>query len=130
MILNISMLKFQKHYFIAAILLFIIEICIALFVHDKIVRPYIGDLLAVVLIYCFIKAFFTTSVFATAIGVLLFAYIVELLQYFNIVTKLGLQHSTVARIIIGSSFSWADLLAYTAGVAAILLIEKGILKNR
>jgi uncharacterized membrane protein len=118
------LLKFHKHYFIAAILLFIIEVCIALFVNDKIVRPYIGDFLVVILIYCFVKAFFTTPVFATAIGVLLFAYLIELLQYFNIVTKLGLQHSKAAVIIIGSSFEWADLLAYTAGIIITVMIEK------
>lgn len=123
------MFLLNKKYLLAAMLLFIVEVLIALYVHDEIIRPYIGDLLVVTLIYCFIKAFFNSGVWATAIAVLLFAYTVELLQYFRIVEKLGLQHSTPARIIIGSSFSWADLLAYTAGIALVLVAEKFVLKN-
>jgi hypothetical protein len=124
------MLKFNKYYFIAAILLFIIEVCIALFVHDTIIRPYVGDFLVVILIYFFVKSFISTPVFATAIGVLLFACAVEVLQHFSIVEKLGLQHSASAKIIIGNSFEWLDIVAYTAGIAAVLFIEKKILQNK
>ena len=105
-------------------LIFIIEILIARFAHDRIVRPYIGDLLVVILIYCFIKSFFDTPVLKTALGVLLFAYIVEILQSFDIITKLGLQDIGWARIAIGTSFAWIDLVAYTAGIALVICIEK------
>ncbi len=97
---------------------------IALFVHDNFIRPYAGDLLVVILIYCFIKAFFTTPVMKTAIAVLLFACLIEILQYFNLADKLGLQHSNVARTIIGSSFDWKDLAAYVAGTLLLLAIER------
>ena len=107
-----------------AVLIFIIEILIARFAHDRIVRPYIGDLLVVILIYCFIKSFFDTPVLKTALGVLLFAYIVEILQSFDIITKLGLQDIGWARIAIGTSFAWIDLIAYTAGIALVICIEK------
>ena len=117
-------LKFSPFYFIAALLLFITEVLIALFVHDQFIRPYIGDFLVVILIYCFVKSFLNTQVIPTAIGVLLFAYTVELLQYFRIVEVLGLQHSRAARIIIGSSFEWQDILAYTLGILMVVLVEK------
>ena len=119
-----SLLQFNKRYFLLAVLIFIIEILIARFAHDRIVRPYIGDLLVVILIYCFIKSFFDTPVLKTALGVLLFAYIVEILQSFDIITKLGLQDIGWARIAIGTSFAWIDLIAYTAGIALVICIEK------
>jgi Protein of unknown function (DUF2809) len=127
--MSYPVLKFSPFYFISALLLFITEVLIALFVHDQFIRPYFGDFLVVILIYCFVKSFLDTPVVPTAIGVLFFAYTVELLQYFRIVEVLGLQHSRAARIIIGSSFEWQDMLAYTLGVLAVVLVEKGNIKN-
>lgn len=97
---------------------------------DEIVRPYIGDMLVVILIYCFVKTFVNANVLSTAIGVLLFSFLIETLQYLKIVELLGLQQYKIARIIIGTSFSWADILMYTIGIAIVLAIEKGIeIKN-
>ena len=44
-------------YLAASIIVFIIELIIALYVHDRIIRPYIGDMLVVVLVYCFVRVF-------------------------------------------------------------------------
>jgi hypothetical protein len=117
-------LQFNKNYFLLFLLLLVIEILIALFVNDSFIRPYIGDVLVVILIYCFIKSFFSIPVMKTAITVLLFACTIEALQYFNLVDKLGLQHSNIARIIIGSSFDWKDIGAYVAGTLLLLVIER------
>lgn len=117
-------LKFNSKYFLGAVLIFGAEVLIALYAHDTIVRPYIGDLLVVVLLYCMVKSVADTPVVATAVSVLVFSYIVEILQYFNIITILGLQHSGIARVIIGTSFEWIDLVAYTAGILLVLLTEK------
>jgi hypothetical protein len=119
-----TVLTFNLKYFIATVILFITELLIALYVHDNIIRPYIGDLLVVILIYCFVKSFFNFSAKNTAIGVLIFAYATEIMQYFHVVNLLGLQHSRIARIIIGTSFSWEDILVYTAGIIIVLLIER------
>lgn len=123
-------LKFSPFYAISTLLLFITEVLIALFVHDQFIRPYVGDFLVVILIYCFVKSFLNTPVVPTALGVLLFAYTVEVLQYFRIVEVLGLQHSRAARIIIGSSFEWLDMLAYTLGILMVILVEKKYTKNK
>jgi DNA integrity scanning protein DisA with diadenylate cyclase activity len=117
---------FKPFYLIAAVILFFVEVVIALYVHDQIIRPYAGDLLVVILIYCFVKSFVNTPVIPTAIGVLMFSYIIEVLQYFNIVALLGLQHSAMARVVIGTSFEWIDLVAYTLGIAIVVLAEKNI----
>jgi hypothetical protein len=111
-------------YGLLALLLFGIEVLIALYLHDRIIRPYIGDLLVVILIYCCVKAVINAPVFATALGVLLFAYAVETLQYFRVVDLLGLGHSKLARVIIGSSFEWMDMLAYTLGIGLVLILER------
>ncbi len=118
------MFLFKKHYFITTILLFLIEVGIALYIHDDFIRPYMGDVLVVLLLYCFIQSFFTFSVKATAVVVLLFSFTIEFLQYIHIVEKLGLQKYAIARTVLGTSFSWIDLLCYTIGVILIVLIEK------
>lgn len=115
---------FNKHYGLLALCLFIIEVCIALYVHDAIVRPYVGDVLVVILIYCFLKTFVDTPVLPTAIAVLVFAYVIEWLQYLQIVNWLGLQHNAIARTVIGTTFQWGDILAYTLGVIVVVVIEK------
>ena len=92
--------------------------------HDAFIRPYGGDFLVVMLIYCFEKSFFNTPPFITACWVLVFAYVVEISQYFHLVTLLGWDHSKAARIIMGTSFSFTDLLTYTLGIGTVLLIEK------
>lgn len=119
-------LKFNRNYFVLAILLFIIEILIAKYVHDRFIRPYMGDTLVVMLIYCFVKSFINKPVLPTALWVLAFAFLIETLQYFQIVNLLGLQHSKVASIMIGTSFAWMDIYAYIAGIIVILIIERVI----
>ncbi len=116
-------LKFNRLYFIQAVLLFCIELLIAGFVHDEIIRPYIGDLLVVVLIYCFVRSFLATAYLITALAVLLFSYTIEMLQYFHIVDILGLTDYKYASIVIGTSFAWADMLAYTIGISLVIFIE-------
>jgi len=54
------------------------------------------------LLFC--KGILTTPVVPTAIAVLLFSYAVETGQYLGLVYQLGLQHSRIARTIIGTSF--------------------------
>ncbi len=117
-------LTFSPRYFRVTLFLFLIEVLIALYAHDRIIRPYIGDLIVVILIYCFVKSFLNTPVWPTAIGVLIFSYTIEVLQYFDLVALLGLQDSKIARIVIGTSFAWADLLAYTVGIVILLFFER------
>jgi DNA integrity scanning protein DisA with diadenylate cyclase activity len=117
------MFGFYTRYFIPALLLFLIEFIIGADVHDAIIRPYGGDFLVVILLYCLIKSFINTPVLKTACGVLLFSYIVEISQYFHLVSLLGLQNSKIAKILLGTSFSFTDLLAYTLGILLVIIIE-------
>lgn len=117
-------IRFSLWYFIITIVLLIIEILIALYVRDAFIRPYFGDVLVVMLIYYFLRSFFPVKVLPGAIGVLAFAFLVEVLQYFQLVKILGLEHSVFFRIILGTSFAWEDMICYVAGFALILLFER------
>lgn len=125
-----DMLKFNATYFRLASFIFTVETLIALYVHDNFVRPYIGDFLVVILIYCFIKSFLDLKVIPTALFVLIFAVTIEFLQYLNIVEKLGFQDSKIARTVIGTSFSWADILTYLVGVIMVISVESFLYKEK
>ena len=118
------MLTFKTKYFLIAVALFIIEVLIALFVHDRFVRPYVGDFLVVILIYCAVRTFIKAAPAKIAPGVLLFSYTIEILQYFQIVDRLGLSRNVIAKTVIGYGFEWWDLVAYTLGIGLILFIDR------
>nr|WP_294942885.1 DUF2809 domain-containing protein [uncultured Mucilaginibacter sp.] len=117
------MYRFNKYYFGLAVLLFNIEVLIADFVHDSFIRPYGGDFLVVILVYCTVKAFIKSRLWITVIGVLVFSYVVEITQYYHLINKLGWENSAIARNLLGTTFRWEDMLAYTLGMALVLLIE-------
>ncbi|GAA4023510.1 DUF2809 domain-containing protein [Hymenobacter glaciei] len=118
------MLKFSKTYFLMAVGLFVVEIVIALYVHDRLIRPYAGDFLATILLYCMVRSVVSIRLKWAVAAVLFVSYLIEGLQYVDLLGRLGLQHSRLARIVLGSSFSWADMLAYTLGALAILMVER------
>jgi len=122
--------RFSLPYLLLAILIFVVEVLIALYVHDNLIRPYFGDVLVVVLIYCFVRSFIQAPVVPVALGVLVFSYLVEMLQYFKVVKLLGLEHSRAANIIIGNYFTWADIVCYTIGIGCTILVEKLITSGR
>ncbi|MBK8567293.1 MAG: DUF2809 domain-containing protein [Saprospiraceae bacterium] len=117
------MLKFNRKYFLLALLIFILEVLIALYVHDRFVRPYVGDVLVVILLYCFAKAFLDLPALHLALGVLAFSFAIEIMQFFEVVELLGLGSNQLARVVIGTSFAWEDFLAYTAGILVVIIVE-------
>ena len=118
------MFHFNIRYCLLTVLLFITEVLIARYMNDAIIRPYGGDFLVVILVYCFVKTFFNTPVLRTAIGTLIFAYLVEISQYFHLVDLLGWGNCKIARIVMGTYFTVVDLLMYTLGILLVLIIEK------
>lgn len=116
-------IRFSPFYFALFFMFFVFEVLIALYVRDNFVRPYLGDTLVVILIYSLVRSFVNSDISPTIIAVLLFSYCVEVMQYFNVVDLLGLGGSEFARIIFGTSFAWADMVAYTVGAAIIAIAE-------
>ena len=115
------MTKSQKRiiYFISTILLLAVEVCIALFVHDDFIRPYIGDVLVVVVIYTFIRIFIPERFRLIPLYIFVFAAGVEIAQYFDIVQILHLENNGFLSILIGSTFDIKDIICY--GVGCLLL---------
>lgn len=111
-------------YALCFVFLFIIETLIALYVRDSIIRPYVGDILVVILVYCFVRIFINKPLRWLPWAVLLFAYTVETLQYFQAADILKLQQNTVARTVVGSVFDWKDMLCYTIGCIPLFFIRK------
>ena len=112
----------NSKYILLTLLLLIIEITIAVFVRDQFIRPFFGDFLAVILVYCGLRIF-KQNILKTALISLFIAYFIEILQYFKFIEITGLIKYKVLAILIGNSFSWLDMLAYTLGFVFILLIE-------
>lgn len=110
-------------YIITTIILLSIEILIALFVHDKIIRPYIGDVLVVIVIYTFIRIWFPEGIRFLPLYVFIFAVCVEVLQYFELVKRLGLENNIFMRILIGSVFDLKDIICYGAGCILLGVYE-------
>jgi hypothetical protein len=117
--------RFNSTYFVLSVILFAAEVLIALYLRDAYIRPFGGDFLVVILIYCAVKSFLRCTVNRAVIFVLLFAYVIEILQYFHLVNLLGLEHSAIARIVLGTYFAWTDMLMYTLGMLLVWLIERG-----
>ncbi|MEL7648663.1 MAG: DUF2809 domain-containing protein [Sedimentibacter sp.] len=113
----------RVQYGIAFLILLITEAAIAIYVHDDFIRPYIGDVLVVGVVYCFARIFFPDGVKLMPLYVFLFAALVETLQYFQFVKMLGLEGNTLAKIIIGSTFDVKDIMCYFAGMLIIAALE-------
>ena len=116
-------MKFNKKYFIGFMLLFVIEILIAKYA-TGFLRHTIGDVLAVIFLYCLIKSFLKISVIKTAILVLVIAFIIEFLQLSNLQNMYPKEAEYYLKLTLGTSFSIGDLVAYLAGTLIILVIEK------
>lgn len=112
-------MKKRLFYFLAFILLLAVEIFIALFVHDRFVRPYIGDVLVVIVLYFLIRIFLPEGCGWLPGIIFLFATGVEILQYFRLVERLGLSDSRLMRAVLGSVYDFRDILCY--GVGCVLL---------
>ena len=120
---------FNPKYLLLTIIIFFIELAIALFVKDTVIRPFVGDVLVVVLIYCFFSIFLNFDHWKIAFGVLIFACCIEILQYFDYVKLLGLENNRILSVAMGRTFEWTDFLAYFTGFLVIILGEKLIRKQ-
>jgi hypothetical protein len=117
------MVTFNSKYLYSAIILFSIEVFIATFIHDGFIRPFIGDVLVVILIYTLVRSFWRIHPNIAIASVFIFACMVEWLQYLNIIDLLGIRQYKLLVIILGSSFDWNDILAYGVGAAIVLWWE-------
>lgn len=116
-------MKKRLIYTAAFVLLTAVEVLIALFVNDRFVRPYLGDVIVVWVVFCFAQIFLCHKVspYITAVGVFVFACLVEILQGIKIVELLGLGHIPFFRTLIGTQFDLKDIICYGAGTAILCI---------
>jgi hypothetical protein len=119
-----SFVRFHPGYFGIACVLFLVEAFIAFFIRDQFVRPLLGDLLVVVWLYTLVRAFCSLPKLQVALGVLLFAVGIEFSQWLGLVQWMGWEDSRVARIVLGQSFDWKDLVAYFIGTGLVLWLDQ------
>lgn len=110
-------LRFHRAHARVALLLFAVELSIALFVDDAFVRPYLGDVLVIPLVYCLVATFIQVRPVRLGLSVLGLAFAVEAAQYFALSSVLGLEGNPIARVVLGTSYSTLDLVAYAVGAA-------------
>lgn len=123
------MFTFRPKYGLLTIAFFIIEVLIAMYVNDSFIRPFFGDYLVVFLVYCFAFTFWNTHFVIVSTGVLLFCYLIETLQYFHFVHYMGWEKHKIITIVLGTGFSWYDIIAYTLGFFTILFVENQRLQS-
>ncbi len=116
-------MKRRIGYAAAMVLLIITEVLIALYVHDDFVRPYFGDMLVVIAVYCAVRIFIPVKCKLLPLYVFIFAGGVELLQYFDLVGKLGLENNVFLRTLLGSVFDVKDIACYAVGCIALGIYE-------
>ena len=117
------MIQFNWKFFAAGLALLAMLGFIALYVKDPLVRPFLGDSLAVIWLYTELRAFLKLEAITLASLSLALACAIEFAQYANLLSLLGLQHIPSLRIILGSTFDPLDLAAYGLGWALIIAVH-------
>jgi hypothetical protein len=93
-------IRLSRPYLLLTLGIFALELFIALEVHDAFVRPFVGDVLVVVLIYCAVRRHRRFNLFG------------------------ALEHNAVLRTVIGTHADPLDVLAYAIGTGLIVLVER------
>ena len=124
------MYKKRLSYFLIFCSLMAVEVCIALFVHDSFIRPYVGDMLVTLLLCCMARVAVPEKMRLLPLYVLLFAACVEIGQYFDVVALLGLADNRLISIALGRTFSWLDLVCYTVGCVAASGLDAILIRSR
>lgn len=120
--------KLRFIYFLILIILVTIEVLIALYVHDNIIRPYAGDVIVTGVLCSFFRIFFPTRPKTLPLLTAALAASVEFLQYFDFVSLLGLSDIRFFSILLGRTFDWLDVVCYFIG--GLIFFEAEYLTRR
>ena len=121
-------MKKRLPYIIVTVIIFITEFLIALYVHDGIIRPYIGDVLVTALLCTLVRSIYIKPIPKLWLWVFAFSVFVEVTQYFRLADLLGIQNRVI-RTIMGTDFAFMDIVCYFVGCLAFFLIEKLVRKR-
>lgn len=126
---HITMKHIHLRYAIPALILFIIEIIIAVFVNDRFIRPFGGDFLVVIFLYCFVLSFWRIDPWKVALGVGVFSFLIEFMQLLGFLSFMGWENSKLAILIFGIRFQAMDLLMYTLGLIVAWGLDKIFIRD-
>lgn len=115
---------FRICYAVCTLILLTVEVLIALFVQDAFIRPYGGDILVTILLCCFIRMLFLKKIPFVPLWVFFIAILVEIGQYFHFVHLIGLGHIPFFCILLGTGFSYVDIICYGVGCLLFVFFEK------
>ena len=110
-------------YAVVTLILLMAEVLIALYVHDDFIRPYVGDILVVIVIYTFIRIIVPEKCRLLPLYIFIFATGVELLQLANITEILGVEDNQFLKTLIGSVFDIKDIVCYAVGCVILCVYE-------
>ena len=92
-----------------------VECAIALWVRDRFIRPYLGDVIVAFAVYAFARVWVPERGRLLPLYVFLFCFLAEAAQYFHLADRLGLSANPFLRILLGATFDWADVACYFIG---------------
>ena len=110
-------------YFLIFLFLLGLEIAIATYLKTGFIRAYLGDLLVVILLYCLLMSILKPSVKTGLLLTLAIAFAIELLQLVNLTKFFPQEYKQLATLVLGSHFSWLDLLMYVLGIVVAGITE-------
>lgn len=80
-------------------------------------------MLVVIAIYTLVRTFIPDKIKLLPVYVFIFAVIVEVLQYFNIVDILGFSNNRFLSVLIGGVFDLKDIMCYAVGCILLGIFE-------
>jgi hypothetical protein len=120
------MLRWSAIYTAWALALLSVEILIGRYASDSLIRPYLGDVLVIPLLYCLIVSIWQSRRPARLPWLVFgFALAVEAAQALHIADLLGFTRPSLIRTIIGTHADPLDIVAYAVGTALIIAFERG-----
>ncbi|MHB8064693.1 MAG: ribosomal maturation YjgA family protein [Ruminiclostridium sp.] len=124
-------MKRRLVYFSLSFLCFIACVFIVkLFKDNQFIRGFIGDIIVISLIYFFIKILYDFNALKLTVFTLVIAFITEFIQLLKLTALLGIENSTLARLILGSVFDPYDLIAYTIGAFLVYIIDTRLVRDQ
>lgn len=108
--------------------MFSIETYIAFYVHDEFIRPYVGDVLVVPLMYSFLRIF-VRGVRILPWYLFLFAFFIEVGQYYQLADLLDIENR-VMRMLLGATYDQSDIACYLWGTLALVIGERAVERQK
>ena len=121
-------MKQRLPYITATVISFIV--CVIIFnVRVHFIRYVVGDFFVVIFMYTLIKCVFPKlSPILLTTAILVYSIAIEVLQFFHLPQYFGTEKLWV-KVLLGSSFSFGDILAYFLGIVSVYWLDRELLQK-